>query len=253
MTVPGLMSAALGLFGSGGGGGGGGGGPPPTPDPTLEFKGYLLWSSGATITGSVDIGDADSTREVFVVVATVTGGSPTGDLVEGSSSVNGVVLTHAATEGNGLVAGATRQRHFCLYASVPTGSGSVSVTITMSGSQAKQGCIAAVFVVKNRVGQGNGESDAETTFQSGSNASLTAVTIPAGGFELYVGTRDSAGGSLTVSTSGTQQVSIDANSGSDVVPIIVCSRGPVSSEQTPTDTFTRSGGNRLMATGWSFV
>lgn len=205
----------------------------------LEFLTTLTWSSGTTITGSVDIGPVNATKEIFIVSGVAGSSSPT--LTAATTTVNAVAVTKNTTSLS-----ATSNELSGARVSVPTAGGSVTITATYSGTLTSG--VVGIYRVLNRPGIGANESDGSSaTAASGTSIALNATTIGDNG--IWLGLALHANNNATTSPTGTT-ADVDVNIGANRINI--ASRPVQITGSTPTDTWswTTSVANR--AVSWAF-
>lgn len=214
----------------------------------VEFCGSFE-ISGKTLTASasIDIGAAHTNREIFLVCTTSFG---TGTLTAASTTVNGVAVTKASSEFTSAAPNPCVQS--CAFASVPNGSGSVTVTATYSGAS---NSLIAVYRVVNRPGKGNNQTDASTAYAgTGYETSVTVsgTTINAGGIWFGVLCVYQAPSVPTPPTGTTADVDDSPNFDAKYQ---VCSRLIQANSTTPNDTWNTSAGSNqeLSASTWAFA
>ena len=214
----------------------------------VEFCGsFEISGKTATASASIDIGEAHANREIFLVCTT---SNSTDTLTAASTTVNGVAVTKASSEFTSAAPDPCVQS--CAFASVPNGSGSVTVTATYP---TMPNALIAVYRVVNRPGKGNNQTDASTAYAgTGFETSVTVngTTIDANGlwFGVFCGL---LAPSVPTPPSGTTADVDDS-------PIIdakyqVCSRPIQGSSSTPSDTWNTSAGSnqQLAASTWTFA
>lgn len=204
----------------------------------ITHVGNITWSAGSTISGSVDIGDAHSQKEVFLVsVSTAASGR---SLTAASTTVDGVAVTKATTE----VVGTSSSRH-CAFVSLPTQSGTVTVTATYSG--ALTGGVVSVYTVLNRVSIGANQTDSGTA-SSGATTSnvINTTTIPAGG--VWFGCHIHGGTAVTASPA-IEDFEDNTGTGRSVTNHRAFG---VDGGTTPTDTWSWAGIQSAAAVSWAF-
>lgn len=229
--LPGIVSATTGAAGGGAF--------------EVSFCGSISWSSGSTITGSVDIGAADSTREIFLVSAVHASVSRT--LTAASTTVNAVAVTKATNEFVETY-DTTFGIHAMAFATVAAGTGSVTVTATYSG--ALTGGIVGVYRVVRRAGIGNNQTDADDGINlSGTTVTVNATTINANGLWFGSFIREGTGGTVTPPTGTVEDV--EASNGT--ARITINSRAIQVNSSTPSDVWTASTSATLSAASWAFA
>lgn len=124
-----------------------------------------------------DLGAADTTREVFVVIAAYQGGTAR---TLSSVTIGGVAATLETTFTNG-----TAQLLALARAAVPSGA-TGDVVATFSG--AVQNCNVAVYRAVNRATAGTGATDTSSATGSAASLAVTGVDVVAGGFVLTAAT-----------------------------------------------------------------
>lgn len=144
--------------------------------PALEYRAsYVLTADASSYTFSgCDLGGADATREIFVVISA---GGVAANAVS-SVTIGGV----AASLGTAYYVSGPNTLISVARAVVPSGA-TGNVVVTLNGSCAN--AAIAVYRVVNRVASGTGHVDTATaTVNSGTSAALTGLDVPAGGFVL---------------------------------------------------------------------
>lgn len=204
--------------------------------------GTVAWSSGSTISGSVNIGAADANKEIFIVTSTRGIGGTARTLTAASTTVDGNAVTKFTTEatetGQGYaVAGG--------FVSVPTSSGSVTITATFSA--ALTGGQMEVFAVYSRPKtSGSNQTDQSGASGTGTTCDANSTTINANGLWF--------GGSVHRNTNAT-------TSPGDFEPVdvtdtfnrfIVNYRSIQGSSSTPADQWSWSGSVVYICQSWSF-
>ena len=122
---------------------------------------------------SVDFGDEDANREVFVLVT--YGSFALSARALNSMTIGGITATKAANAADAISGAA------CFYATVPTGT-SGSVTLNFSGGVLR--CAISVFNVINRPNISSQET-AVSHISAGSGESISITdTVPNNGFSL---------------------------------------------------------------------
>lgn len=207
---------------------------------SVVHLGSLTWSSGSTITGSIDIGAADSNKEIFLVTANIGNGSVR-TLTAASTTVDGNAVTKFTTESNptGNVS------HAGGFVATPTSAGSVTITATFSGTLSSG--IVGVFAVYSRPKtSGSNQTDAASATASGTSVSVSATTINVNGiwFASHVHNNTNA----TTWNNGTNDN--DVTNGS--ARYAVAHRDVQGSSSTPTDTFSWTGSVGSGVTSWAF-
>jgi hypothetical protein len=209
---------------------------------SLEYLTAIQWTSGTTISGAVDIGAADASKEIFITAMVVeTGGGGTPTLDAATTTVDGVASTKCTT-----FVGTTAQEIACAFAAVPTSAGSVTVTATynltlLSGR-------ICVYKVLNRPGIGNNETDADQASTTGTSLALSLNTIPANGFWLAM--HRHANTNATTSPTGP---AVDSDVSAASARWNCTSRGiGVEAGTTPTDTWSWTGSVAARQASWSF-
>lgn len=207
---------------------------------TLEYIGTLE-GSGGTISASFDIGEAHPEREIFIVSA-ARSGSGAITLDAATTTVDGIAVTKASTEGQFVSAGQYTTLS-CAYVSVPTGSGAVTI---QAGYDRLVGARIAAYRVVNRPGAGGGQADADSNSANSTSVSVSNTTIAVDQFWLGV-CCSIVGGALGSPSGVTEDIegNVSLNIGS------FCSRGVQSTSSTPTDTWSGGSGFRSAAS-WSF-
>ncbi|MFG1321233.1 hypothetical protein [Xanthobacter autotrophicus] len=144
--------------------------------PVLEYRAsYVLTTDVSTYTFTgCDIGVADASREVFVVISNICAAAT----AISSVTIGGV----AASVGTSYYVSGVLALVSVAWATVPAGT-TGNVVVTLNGSA--QNCAIAVYRTVNRVASGAGHVDMATiTTASGTSAALTGLDAPAGGFAL---------------------------------------------------------------------
>jgi hypothetical protein len=172
---------------------------------TVEYLGSQSLSTNVAsyVFGATDLGEEDPTREIFVLITGVTGGTER-SLTIANCRINGIVPTKFTTsfsyDGTLSING--------MFATVPTGTTGTSITVAYSGAMAN--CTIHVFRVVNRPGIGtnqssgaNNDGDSGTTTSTINNVPIaanqfmlaahmhsniekaSAPTVPAGMTEVY--------------------------------------------------------------------
>ena len=143
--------------------------------PALEFRaGYSSGTNASSYTFTAcDLGTADATREVFVVISAYQGGTAR---TLSSVTIGGVAATLETSFKNG------NAQLLCLArAAVPSGA-TGDVVATFSG--AVQNCNVAIYRTVNRVAAGTGASDTSSKSGTAATLNVTGVDVAAGGFVL---------------------------------------------------------------------
>ena len=213
----------------------------------LSYCGYFeIIGKTTTASASIDIGAAHTNREIFLVCTSTN----TSTLTAASTTVNGVAVTKASSEFTSAAPSPCVQS--CAFASVPSGSGSVTVTATYS---AAPDALIAVYRVVNRPGKGNNQTDASTAYEgTGYETSVTVsgTTINAGGIWFGVLCVKKAPGVPTPPSGTTADVD---DSPGGTTRYQSCSRLIQANSTTPSDTWSTSPGSNqeLSASSWAFA
>jgi hypothetical protein len=208
---------------------------------SLTYITALSWSSGTTITGSVDIGTADTGKEIFLTSAvTAASGSPT--LTAASTTVNGTAVTKCTTSN-----GATSNSQECAFVYVPTAAGSVTITATYSATLTSGRL--GVYRVLNRPNRGNNQTDAAVCNSAGATScAISTTTISGNGIWFAVHMHQNT----NATTSPTDTVA-------DLEATVGTNRFALNSRQfavgtsvTPTDTWSWTGSVAVRSASWAF-
>jgi hypothetical protein len=216
----------------------------------IEYLGVLSWSSGNTISGSIDIGLVDSTKEIFLV--SVAQGSATRTLTAATTTVDGEAVTKATTNytfDNG--GGPPAWEIAAAFVAMPTQAGSVTITATYSGTLT--GGRVAVYKVVARPGIGDNESDADPGGSTTNAVTTNATTIAVN--EFWLGAAICFGDAETLTTGPTGTITDTTENWTATVSARVAfsHRAVQAVESTPTDTWTFSSGDvDSDALSWAF-
>lgn len=207
----------------------------------LEYIGSVN-GTGVTISSSFDIGAAHPEREIFIVSA-ARSGSGTISLDAATTTVDGIAVTKATTEGQFTSTGPQYTTLSCAFVSVPTGSGAVTV---QAGYNRSVPARIAVYRVVNRPGAGGNQADAGSASSTSTSVAVNGTTIAVDQFWLGV-CCSIVGGALTPPSGVTEDVqgAVSINIAS------FCSRDIQGTSSTPTDTWSGASGFRSAAS-WSF-
>lgn len=204
----------------------------------VTYLGSLAFSSGSTITGSIDIGDAHSKKEIFLVCA--SSGATARTLTAASTTVDGVAVTKSTTEvaANGLSLAVA-------FVSLPTNAATVTITATFS-STITSGTVA-VYKVLNRTNRGNNETSAASA-TNGAAATLTVSTtvISAGG--IWFGANIHANTNVT-----TSPATEDADAANGSNRCVQCHRDFQGAGSTPSDSWSWTGSVSCKAASWAYT
>ena len=208
---------------------------------SVVYKGTIAWSSGSTISGSVDIGAADAAKEIFLV-SNAVGNGAFRTLTAASTTVDGNAVTKFTTEFNpagalGLAGG---------FVAVPTSSGSVTITATYSGTLVS-GVVAVYAVYSRPKTSGSNETDSS----SNSASSVTSITVSGTTINdngIWFGTHVHFNTNATTSPAAEDY---DASQGAST-QFVMCSRDVQVSSSTPSDQWSWTGSVNARAASWSF-
>ncbi len=203
----------------------------------VTYLGLLTWSSGSTISGSINIGAVHSKKEIFLV--STTRGSAARTLTAASTTVAAVAVTKATTEQTSQNYGIA-----CAFAATPTQSGSVTITCTYSGALTSG--TVAVYSVVNRTNIGANQTDAAVQSSASNNGqTLNTTTINANG--IWFG---GCGHANTAAT--TSPATEDSDVASGGVACVQCHRDFQGSSSTPSDTWSWTGSAACAVISWAF-
>lgn len=214
---------------------------------SITYLGAIEYASGASISGPVDIGVADTRKEIFVVMSVTYPAERTLD----SGSVAGQAVTKFTTDF-----ASTSAKQIGCFVSLPTQAGSQTVTLTFAGGfdadQLGSG-VAFVYKVLNRSNTSAQHTDADgdsgDNYGGGTNTSITldATTIPAAGFWLATGIENN-------------QNTVTWNNGSldEEVDNLLNNRSwgahrDPGASSTPSDQFSWTGDNFCSGASWAFA
>jgi hypothetical protein len=169
------MPLTLGILASSGGGGG-------AAAFTVEYvSSHTLTTnvSSYVFPATIDFGAEDPAREIFVVITATTGGTER-SLTIANCRINGIVPVKATTSYayNGTL------NINCMFATVPTGTTGMAITVAYAGAMAN--CTIHVFRVVNRPGIGTNQSSGDNNDGDGGTTTSTvnAVTVGVNQFML---------------------------------------------------------------------
>lgn len=206
---------------------------------SVTYLGTILYSTGSTITGSLNIGELNKYKEIFILSTVLGSSSPR--LLAASSTVDGIVVTAATTS-----LGATTTDLAAAFVSVPRSAGSVTITTTYSNT-VTAGNIS-VYKVINRPFFGSNEfSGGSANAASGTTSTLSATVIPGNG--LWFAVHGHSNNGATTPPSGTTQ---DSDLATGSVQFAHGSRVIQSSGSTPTDVWSWTGSVANRSVSWAF-
>lgn len=214
--------------------------PPPKSPYSITYLGSIQFSSGTTITGSIDIGAADADKEIFVTSAVVcSSGSPT--LTAASSTVAGSAVTKATSEG------VFAQTSFtCAFVALPSASGSQTVTMTYAVTLA--GGWISVYKVISRPNKPNNQTDASTgNVASGTTLTVNATTINDNG--IWLAAHRHGNNNATTGPTGTVINDSDSDAGANRYQF---SHRIPEATNTPSDVWSWTGSVLARSYSWAF-
>lgn len=225
MTIPGLHSAI--------------GGATDRPF-TIEYLGAIEHTgTESQINGAIDIGAADPSKEIFVVMAVTF----SADRTLGASTVAGVTVTKFTDEFSSADDRATG-----CFVALPTQAGSQTVDMNFSGALGS-GC-AFVFKVLNRPGVGTNNTDSDgdaPAGATGNSITLDQTTIAANGIWLAVGIENSTNTVSWNNGSITDQKDVELSNRA-----WCAHRTPQSASSTPSDVVSWTGNALRSGASWAF-
>lgn len=207
------------------------------PAYSVTYLGSCSWSTGSTISCSIDLGVQSSWKEIFLVSA--TRGASARTLTAASTTIAGTAVTKCTTENTTATAAQA-----CGFATV-TATGSQTVTATYSSTLVSGSF--SVYSVISRPNAGNNQTDAAgTTAAAATSCTVNATTINANG--IWFGAIARAGTTSAFTSPATEDN--DVATGSD--RSAQSSRGIQGSSSTPSDTWSWITSNNAGCASWAF-
>lgn len=225
MTIPGLRSAISGAA---------------DRTFTIEYLGAIEHTgTESQINGAIDIGAADSSKEIFVVMAVTFAANRT----LAASTVAGETVTKFTNEF-----ATDDDRATGCFVALPTQSGSQTVDMNFSGALGS-GC-AFVFKVLNRPGVGTNNTDSDgdaPAGATGNSITLDQTTISANGIWMAVGIENSTNTVSWNNGTVTDQTSVELSNRA-----WCAHRTPQAASSTPSDDFSWTGNALRSGASWAF-
>lgn len=213
-------------------------------DYEVQVVGVFPFITGSSITGNIDIGSADPTREIFAVLGLI-GASGT---IPIDVTVNGNNMTQETAYNSNMPGGAVG--YVSAYRlQLASGANSVPIAVNFFGFPVMvivQAVICFFRLVK-RPGAGGAANDTQGANANATSVSLNSVTIPANGFSLNCCVQYNP--TITGPPDAIQVYNADGGGGTGAIQ--VCYYPIQKSSITPTTTWSGGSMNR-QAGGWSF-
>lgn len=199
----------------------------------LEYAG----AGAGDINGSIDIGEADSNKEIFIVMS-VTYSTVRTFL---SGTVASISVTKFTTDQ-----ASTDARQLGCFVALPSQSGSQTIQINFTGALGSG--VIFVYKVLNRPGSGNQHTDTDGASSAGATSlTLNSTTLSAGGIWFATGIKNNTNtASWNNGTLDDEENNFLSNRAWSA------HRDPVSSGSTPSDQFSWTGSVLCSTASWAF-